>query len=185
MEKRLHNIATLHSGIYGKSDLDADVYYIQAKHFNKDHQFDFSTKPELVSDGKIKSHFLQHGDILIAAKGNDNFAVHYQGLYPAVASSTFIIIRIIDKGIVTPDYLTWFLNMTVTQNTLGNLARGSAVQSLTKSDIEQLKIIVPPIEEQQIIVKVDKLQKTESAITKQLQKLKEQTVENLLLTAIK
>jgi restriction endonuclease S subunit len=181
----LSDIASVHSGIYAKPGIQGEVYYLQSKNFNADREFDFSTKPELYSDGKIQKHFLQHGDILLVAKGNYNFAINYRGLYPAVASSIFIIIRIRDKERITPEYLTWFLNLHSTQGILGNLSRGSAMPSLTKSQVEQLSIMIPPREKQEIVVKINGLKKLERSINRQLQELKEQEIENLLLTAIK
>lgn len=185
MKTNISDIATVLSGIYAKPDLHGEVYYLQAKHFNKDREFDPSVEPDLEADGKILKHMLQAGDVLLAAKGHYNFAVHYKGLRPAVASSMFIIIRLNDKKATLPQYLKWYLNLNRTQNVLSKLSRGTALPSLTKSHVEQLLVEIPTLEKQEIIVKLEELKKLECSITLQLQELKEQETEKLLLKAIK
>lgn len=185
MKTNISDIATVLSGIYAKPDLHGEVYYLQAKHFNKDREFDPTVEPDLEADGKILKHMLQAGDVLLAAKGHYNFAVHYKGIRPAVASSMFIIIRLNDKRAILPQYLKWYLNLNRTQIVLSKLSRGTALPSLTKSQVEQLVVEIPTLEKQEIIVKLEELKKLESRITFQLQELKEQATEKLLLKAIK
>lgn len=185
MKKSISEIASVLSGIYAKPDQHGEVYYLQARHFINNREFDLSVQPDLQAEGKILKHMLQPGDVLLAAKGNDNFAVHYKGIRPAVASSMFIVIRLHDKKSVKPEYLKWYLNLNKTQSIIKSLARGSAMPSLTKGHVKQLEIEFPTLEKQDIVVKIEGLKNMESSITLQLQKLKAQEIENLLLTAIK
>jgi len=182
----LSNIASIHSGIYAKPDYEGEVYYVQAKHFNSLLEFDTTVKPDLQLEGKIMKHILQSGDILIAAKGNKNFAVQYKGIIkPAVASSMFIIIRLKDQRNVLPEFLTWFLNLQSTQTTLKSFSKGSAIPSITKDVIEKLEIVIPSLQKQEAIIKFYSLRKRERAIYQQLENLKELQIQHLLLTALK
>lgn len=184
MKTRLQDIATVHSGIYAKPDYQGEVYYVQARHFDSDLEFNTQVKPDLKLEGKITKHLLQKGDVLLAAKGNDNFAVQYKGIIkPAVASSMFIVIRIKDSNVL-PEYLTWYLNLQATQNFLQSTSRGSALPSLTQSLVEQIEIIIPPIQKQKAIVEFQTLRKRERSLYKQLDELKEQEIQTLLLTSL-
>lgn len=186
MKTLLSNIASVHSGIYAKPDFEGEVYYVQAKHFNSEKEFDTSVKPDLQLEGKIKTHLLQTGDILLAAKGNKNFAVLYKGVIkPAVASSMFIIIRIKEQHAVMPEFVTWFLNLKSTQTFLQSCSKGSGIPSITKNVVENLEIVIPPSEKQQAIIKFHSLRKLERSIYKQIDDLKEQEIQHLLLTALK
>lgn len=186
MKTQLSNIASVHSGIYAKPEYEGEVYYIQANHFNASKEFDVYVKPNLKLEGKIKTHLLQTGDILLAAKGNNNFAVLYKDIIkPAVASSTFIVIRIKDKQTALPEFVTWFLNLPSTQAFLQSSSKGSGIPSITKNIIEHLEITIPPVQKQLSIIKFHSLRKLEQSIYKQLDDLKEQQIQHLLLTALK
>lgn len=185
MKATISDIATVLSGIYAKPDLHGEVYYLQAKHFNKDREFDPNVEPDLEADGKILKHMLEAGDVLLASKGHYNFAVHYKGIRPAVASSMFIVIRLKDKIAIMPQYLKWYLNLNRTQHILSKLARGTALPSLTKSHVKNLEIAIPSLEKQELVVKIADLKKKEHDMMVQLKELKEQETEKLLLKAIK
>lgn len=185
LKKQLYHIANVHSGIYAKPDYQGEVYYIQARHFDSDLEFNTLVKPDLKLEGKITKHLLQKGDVLLAAKGNDNFAVQYKGLIKlAVASSMFIVIRIKDSNVL-PEYVTWYLNLQATQKYLQSASRGSALPSLTQSLVEQIEIDIPSLQKQQAVVQFQSLRKKERFLYKKLDALKEQEIQTLLLTSLK
>lgn len=185
MNTKIGNIATIHSGIYAKPEYQGDVYYIQARHYNSHREFVTGATPELTLDGKIAHHLLQPGDILVAAKGNNNFAVEWGGaVAPAVASSMFIIIRIKDFKKITAGFITWYLNLPISQTYFQNNAKGSAMVSLTKDVIQNMEIPMPTIKQQVAIAKLYALQKTEKQLNKQLNDLKETHLQQRILNAI-
>lgn len=185
MKTSLYNIATIHSGIYAKPDFRGEVYYVQARHFDADLEFDRQVKPDLKLEGKIERHLLRKGDVLLAVKGNDNFAVLYKGIIkPAVASSMFVVIRIKDYNVL-PEYLTWFLNLHSTQKHLQAASRGSDLRSLNQSQVEQIEIVIPSLQKQQNIAQFYSLRKRERILFRQLDELKEQELQSLLITSIK
>jgi restriction endonuclease S subunit len=186
LKATLKDIAQLSSGIYTKPDFEGDVYYVQAKHFNSDGEFDFSVKPDLRLEGKIEKHLLKTGDILLAVKGNNNFAVQYKGLIKnAVASSTFIVIRLRDQSQVLPEFLNWYLNHPQTQLFFKDQSKGSAIASISISSIEDLELFIPVVEIQRIILNLTKLRQREKKIRQQLTTLRENYIQQQLLDSIK
>lgn len=131
---------------------------------------------------------LQHGDILFAAKGNKNFATIYErqnGL--CVASSTFMVIRINpdSKDTISSEFLAWNINHPATQWWLKNNAIGSALPSISKVTLLEMEVTIPSIEKQNAILKINALRKQEQNIQHQLSNLKEQYIQQLLLTSLK
>lgn len=186
LKTTLRNIAALSSGIYAKPDLEGEVYYVQAKHFNDKGEFDFTVKPELRLDGKIEKHLLRTGDILLASKGDYNYAVQYRGLIDkAVASSTFIVVRVRDQSQLLPEFLTWYLNHPGTQLFFKDRSKGSAITSLAIGAIADLAIFVPPVPKQKIILKLDELRKKETQLRQQLAAVRENCIQQQLFNTIK
>lgn len=186
MKSKLKAIAQLISGLYTKPDIDGEVYYVQAKHFNSNGDFDFSVKPDLKLEGKIEKHLLKTGDILLVAKGGNNFAVQYKGLIQkAVASSIFIVIRIKDQDAILADYLTWYLNHPQTQLLLKEYSKGSGIPSIAINVLSELEVYIPPLVKQRTIIELYKLRKKEKEITFYLETLREKYIQQQLLNSIK
>lgn len=186
MKKKVKDIAQIHTGIYSKTINSGDVYYIQSRHFNEKRELLSSVKPELLSDPKLQNHYLIPGDILIAAKGYDNFAVLYEGkIGLAVASSTFIITRLKDQNLILPEFLTWFINHFKTQQIIQGSAKGTALPSISKSVIGELEIPILPLNKQETILKIHKLSQKEKQIKEKMIYLQESIIQQQLLNALK
>lgn len=181
----LSNIATIHSGIYTQPKLNGEVYYIQARHFDNDLRFNFNTSPELELDKKTEKHLLRPGDVLVAAKGIDAFAVEYKGIVkPAVASSIFLIIRLMDKEVVLPGYLSWYINQPKTKLYLQTSSKGTSLQSITKADLEKIEIPIPPVKTQELILQIHGLSLKDKELKNKIQILKEQLIQTQLYQTI-
>lgn len=184
LKTRLGNIASVRSGIYAKPDYQGEVYYIQAKNFDEQNDFLFNSSPELALDRKIRNNLLQPGEIILAARGNNNFAAHYKGrISPVVASTMFLVISIRDKEKLLPDYLTWYLNLKTTQKHLRSFAQSTSIPSLNKAQVEDLEIPVPDLKKQNDLIEYAELRKKESVLRKKLEEMKELQNEQLLLNA--
>src|SRR5690554_588465 len=116
MKIALTDLCEINTGVYEKPTVGGTVYYIQSRDFNSYLEFNGGMVPELQENPKFIKHYLQQGDILLAAKGGNYFAVVYnKEVFPAVASSTFIILRKINLLKILPGFLAWFLNHPKTQ----------------------------------------------------------------------
>lgn len=186
MKALLKNIADLHSGIYTKPGLTGDVYYIQARHFDRNGEFYKEVKPDLMLEGKIEKHLLKPGDILLAVKGYYNFAVHYKGIIEkAVASSMFIVIRLKEQNNILPEFLKWYLNHPMIQSLLQKQARGSNLPSLTIEAVKNLEIFIPSIQKQKLILKLNALRQKEKELNTKMESLRELLIQHQLIKTIK
>jgi restriction endonuclease S subunit len=184
LKKLLTELATVQSGIYAKPEPSAEVYYLQARHIDNKHQFNSNIAPELNLDGRINKHFLQRGDLLVAAKGKDNYAVEYnEAISPAVASSIFIVIRVKEEQILS-SFLAWYINLPHVQKILADCAKGTALPVITKSDLEKLEIPVPSIEKQQLILRIHQLHQQEISLKAQIDSLKNKQIQQEIINAL-
>ncbi|MCS2900563.1 restriction endonuclease subunit S [Bacteroides thetaiotaomicron] len=136
-------------------------------------------------DDSNNKYFLKEGDLLFSAKGANNFCtIFHTQKYNAVASSSFLIIRIRDKKRILPDYLCWFFNRQTTLQYLTSNAKGTSIPSISKSTVEELNIPILPVDKQEKIIAIAKLQKTEERLYKKIIRKREQLTEYKLKNII-
>ena len=186
----LKKATSIHTGIYANPDAWGDIMYLQAKDFNEVGQVHPLLKPNLIleSDNKIGKHLLKDGDILFAAKGHKNFAAIYnESLGPAVASSTFLVVRILREYRLrlSPEFLAWWMNHSKSQQYLKGQAIGSSLLSISKAVLQELEIFIPPLTQQEIILKISELRSREIALQSQIEALREKKIQQLLLNILK
>jgi len=83
-----------------------------------------------------------------------------------VASPSFLIIRIDDPTRILSEYLCGFLNLPSTRQLLTAQAQGSAITSLSKADLEEFEIPLPPLERQRSCIALTRLHRREQALYK-------------------
>ncbi|MDO6435642.1 restriction endonuclease subunit S [Flavitalea sp. BT771] len=184
MQVSIRYIADLISGIYVNTSASKGklVYYLQLGHWNKERKWAEFVKPELCEENRLYKNYLQVGDILLATKGMDRFAVLYDGRYaPAVASSVFTVLRVKDVKTILPAYLQWYLNHPDTAKKLSAASRGTSTPLITHEVIEQLELPVPSLDKQGIIIRAQNLQKRATQLRTQINKLNEIIFQHNLL----
>ncbi len=187
MIKKLEDIANITTGVYEKAAASGDTFYLQSKHFDAQGKFlgDAVIQPEIFLDTRLERHLLQQGDILLIAKGDYNRACLYQKeASPAVASSTFFVIRLKDERVV-PEYLQWYFNTAFMQSMFSSLSRGTQIASLSKKAVAQVEVANPPVPVQQRILEIQGLWEKERVLALALLEQKEVFYQNLLLNLSK
>jgi len=184
VKRKLSQIGQIRTGIFAQPEVDGSVVYLQLRHFDEAGQLRQLPFPDLSTDELTEKHSLKRGDILFAAKGQRNFAAVFSGEFPAVASSSFLVVEVRD-GAVTPEFLVWTLNSPTTQLFLKNQATGTALASISKSVLANLEIIVPPIEQQKRILEVSRLSDQEHALRIKIAELRRSQIQQAINKAIK
>ncbi|HLG41298.1 MAG TPA: restriction endonuclease subunit S [Chitinophagaceae bacterium] len=185
MKTILGHIANIQTGIFAKTVSKGDIVYLQAKHFTENGQLHSSLHPDLQADNITDKHLLRHGDVLFAAKGTKNFAAWYEGKnQPAVASTSFFVIRLTEKNIL-PDFLAWFINHPATQKILKGKAIGTSIVSISKSVLEELEISIPDLQTQKAILQITQLRNTEKTLMRKIETLREKQIQQQIINAIK
>ena len=187
MKTTLRHIAKIQTGIYAQTVSSGSVVYLKAKHFDESGNFYSTVIPDLPLNSQTEKHLLNDGDIIFAAKGSKNFAAKYEGKNGmCVASSTFLVIRLSDKfrSKILAEYLVWYINHPRIQEWLKAKARGSSIVSISKTDLQELEILIPSIEKQKQILVIDSLQRREQELINNIQFLKEKFIQHRLISAI-
>ena len=185
MKQKIKHIASIQTGIFTKVSSQGKALYLQAKYYDQDLEITGVIKPDIVLDGIAEKHLLRKGDILFAAKGNRNFATCFAGLeYPAVASTSFFVIRVHEETIA-PEYLAWFLNQPNAMQFLKGKAKGTSIVSISKSSINDLEVSIPSIQKQRLILKIFQLRNREKALTSKIGRLLELNIQQKIMNAIK
>lgn len=105
--------------------------------------------------GSKKTDFLQNGDILCAGKARNNYFILLNGMSEGtICSPHFFRLRIKDERLVLPPYLNWLLNSNKVQSRLQAEQMGTTTVSIRKDTLQELKIPLPPLEEQRKLVRL-------------------------------
>lgn len=181
MKYQLKEIANIYYGPYAKGLMNGNVKYLVSSHF------DDLFKPTYFRDSYINElndmdkYLLQPNDVIYTGKGQRIFAWAYNPEYgKVVPSSLFYIIKIKNPGLVMGEYLACFLNSDKIYNRLKSISAGTSIPSIQKSELEELTIPVPTIEEQQKIVAFSNLMDKDVALTTQLLEKKKALKRGLL-----
>ncbi len=173
------------TGIYSKTYSSGEIYYLQARDFDVFGTLKADLEPSLLVKGNTEKHYLDPGNVLIAAKGFDHFAAVFKGEYaPAVASSIFIVLRNIDQTKVLPDFLAWYINHPQTQKYLNGNAKGTSLPSINKKILSEMEIDLTPIEKQKTIMKVSQLKIKEKRLKNEIEALQETLFNQQLINAL-
>lgn len=185
MKKTLKNISSIQTGLFAKPDSYGELVYLQAKHFDESGHLNTILHQDLKQDNVTEKHLLKDGDVLFAAKGVKNFAAVYESHnLPAVASTSFFVIRLFDKNIM-PEFLAWYINHPNSQKFLKAKAIGSSIVSISKTVLEELEISIPDIPAQKAILKITQLRQTEKHLKQQIEMLREKQIQQQIINSIK
>lgn len=159
----LQSIAAIQPGypFRGKLELDSqgDAFVVQYRHLVVGaalYDPQGKTLDRVTLLGRKRPEYLCSGDILFMAKGTRNDAAVVRQLpHNTVCTPNFYHIRLISSACnVMPEFLAWQLNHVDAQRYFAMCSQGSAAPSITKSQLGNLPIVVPPIEQQALMVKL-------------------------------
>ena len=184
MKTLIKHITNIQTGLFAKPSDFGKLVYLQSKHFDENGELLRELHPDLMPEGISEKHLLKDGDVLFAAKGTKNFAAVFENHNePAVASTSFFVIRLIEKNVL-PDYLAWLLNNHSTQTLLKKQAIGSSIPSISKHVLENLEIAIPSIETQKAILQITKLRNKEKSLKQEIEVLRDKKINQQLIQAI-
>lgn len=136
-----------------------------------------------------RDDFLRVGDILVAARGNRNYAVLIDETLnttakQAVAAPQFFIVRA-DTPQMLPEYLCWFLNQPPSQRYFELNAEGTLTKAIKRNALEEIPIAVPELAKQQAIVYLANTLQKELRLIEQLRRNGEQLLASIANDLVK
>lgn len=136
-----------------------DTFVVQYRHvFTGESLNDKSTKmlDRVNLPGRKLPDYLRPGDVIFMAKGNRRDAAVIKDIpRNTVCAPNFYRIRLYpDSYDLLPEFLAWQLNHVDAQRYFATCSQGSAAPSITKSQLGDLRIVIPSIEQQKLMVKL-------------------------------
>lgn len=111
------------------------------------------------------------GDILFSREGTIGTAVYYKGEFPICLGQRMMMFRFSD--FVLPQYAEYYLSSFYFKSQYSPFITGTSAQHLNIGDIRKLEFIIPPVDEQEEIVrKVQELFQFADSIEARYQKAK-------------
>lgn len=185
MRQKIKDVAAVQVGVYAQVSNVANAIYIQVGNYSSDIKLSEDIKPSVEIESRRCNLFLNSGDLLFAAKGCNNFCAVFRNLdCPAVASSSFLTLRIKDRNIVLPEYVCWYINLDTTLKHLQSEAKGTGIPSISKATLEELEIPIPPVETQWTIAEIARLQSDARKLQRNIMVKRQQIIEYKLKKTI-
>ena len=145
---------------------------------------DWATVIPFKPDRKPERSLVGDGNVLISARGEGHVGVTLSGV-PAntVASSNFYVLRINRKDVL-PEYVGWYLNQPAAQEYLRSRSQGTYIALITKADIGELEVPIPPLSVQQQVVRVAGLRRMEQDLLRQLESKRDALIQTVCYNAL-
>lgn len=178
MIKKIKDVAAVQMGYAFRAKLESVVNgavgVIQMKDLSVD-GFVVCNDLDRIDLLKIKEmHFAKVGDVVFKSRGlTTGAAVILDDPGKAVVSSPLLRLRVLNEGVVLPEYLCWYINQKKAQAFLNSRAGGTLQKMINMDVLEGLPIIVPPLERQVQVVELARLMKREQKILKKLMEKRE------------
>ena len=160
---------------------DGEVTVVQMKDVDPENGLQKDRLYHINLTGRKKPDYLRQGDILFVGRGYRIFAVLVdEDLTQTVASPHFFILRIKSERLVRPDYLAWYINHTRAQRYFSKHVAGTALPHINRQTLENLPVILPPLQVQERIVNAHRCRLKEKALLETLIEKKKLFLDELL-----
>lgn len=185
MKVELKDIASIQMGYSFRARLESmdsgTVAVIQMKDLTDQNRVDCSALSRVDIEKPKEHHLIKPGDLIFRSRSLASTAailLNDPGI--AVVASPLLRIRV-SEHIVLPEYLNWFIRQTPAQAFLTSRAKGTSQKMISKEALDELEVIVPPLERQRAIVGMASLAEEEQDIMKKLAKKRRQYVSTILI----
>lgn len=120
-----------------------------------------------ISQDYTENRIQQVGDVLLTSRGSFRASVGNFSR-PTIASSSLFVISPISKDFLS-EYIAIYLNSEASQYYLNQNAKGATIQSISIDDLKNLSIPHIPLENQRIIIDLQRNVEQQSSILRRKQ----------------
>lgn len=172
MKKRLKDIADFRIGYQFRGRVKPDpagtVRVIQIKDIDPDLRIRVNELVPVAIE-RQEPYLAERGDVLFLSRGHRLYAVVVPEIEAnTIATGYFFILRP-NIRIVLPEFLAWSMNQPDFQESLRPFHRGTHMPMVSKTDAEDLRVRVPPLDVQWRILKLNELLDEERRLSAAIQ----------------
>lgn len=174
MKKKISEIADIQLGYQFRQKIepadDGTHRVIQIRDFNEHRILQRENLSCVWIDAVADKYLIRRGDVLFLSRGHRNWAASIiDELESTVAVSHFFVVRPKQNNVLS-EYLAWYINQKPAQEYLHNIARrGTHMPLVPLSAFTELKVDIPNIETQAMIVELNRLMEKEKRLLSALQ----------------
>lgn len=140
--------------------------------------------PSISFEGSLSRLQLEAGDVLFRPRGVSTKAVYVESILGAcIFAAPLVRMRVLDGVMLDSWYLQWALNSSQVQRDMSAQAKGSMILMVSMPSLRDIAIPVPPMEVQQRIVEIARLQREERALSAKLAEETQRYTEQALWAA--
>ncbi|KAF1077467.1 hypothetical protein MKHDV_00533 [Halodesulfovibrio sp. MK-HDV] len=158
--RRIKDIADIYLGYpfrgAVKSAPDGDSWVVQPRDIDACYSivWNAETMTKTTLTGRKEPNYLQAGDVLFLARGNNNHASAVTKKFSnAVCSPIFFQLRLKDQSLL-PEFFAWQINQAPVQKQLTRTTEGTLQKNVSKVILQDIEIAIPSLETQQSIIKL-------------------------------
>lgn len=165
---------------------DAYVRMVGTSDYDDDGNLRNDLEANVLIKPAIEKNFLQYNEVLFNAKGRRFFATLFRNEYSfTIASASFLVLTIQNSHIILPEFLIWYLNHAETLKVFDSKITTQNIPSITKQELGDLEIIIPNLDTQKQIIKLNFLKEEQIVIQKELITLKENLINTVTYKKLK
>jgi hypothetical protein len=184
----LEEIATVSPGYHLRGSLkelpEGDTALVQMSDIQSDGSVQFGRLSRLALPTVKPDYLLREGEVLITNRGFKNEGVLIDApVSKTVAASHFYRVRL-NGSELRPDFLAWYINQPAAQRELARYKKLSSIPLLSVEGIRKLPIPAPPLDVQEKVAAVGRLQQKEAGLMKELAELKSLLVSSKLMDEV-
>lgn len=187
MKTKLKNIASVQMGYSFRTRLEPDnagnVAVIQMKDLTDD-SVDRQNITFIELNDLKEHHKVEQNDLVLRSRGQTNTAALVNiNLGSSVVAAPLLRIRI-ERDSILPAYLCWFINQPSSQAFIQSKATGTAMRMVGKSVIDDLEVVIPPVDIQKRIATLERLSSQEQRLMSELSIKKRQLMNGVLINLV-
>lgn len=158
-----------------KPDINGDIFVFQAKDIVRGESFvEVGGLTKISHDVPEYFGHLKKNDVLLVARGMKSgtfkSTVFSSEASNVIASSSVLVIRITVIDVV-PKYISNFLNSKEGQDALSQIVSGSYIGAISRRELEKIKIPIPPLRQQEILINLQENIRRQEEILNQRKKI--------------
>jgi hypothetical protein len=179
LRKTLADIASIRSGYQFRGRVeecsDGNVRVIQMKDISEENVLDEDSMARVQVDAPER-YLVSQGDVLFVSRGRNLTATEIVKPLEGVIATSYYFILTPDTKLILSGFLAWSINQSRFQKRLGMVTNTTSIPWVSRADIEELTIELPPIAVQQQILELTALQVKQKTLALRLIERREQLV---------
>jgi restriction endonuclease S subunit len=185
MNIKLKNIASVSFGATFRSrikpSVTGNIRIIQMKNLGKDNSVHLDDAVRIDYAKPRPKQRVQAGDILFRSRGLTNTAaIINEDVQDAIIAAPLLRIHP-DLKRVDPVYLLWWINQPSSQHYYASQSKGTMVKMITKQELEELNVTLPPLTQQIKIAEIFRLSTQEQSLMNKLKARKKTLMQGVLM----